>query len=160
MRACSLFAGGDLHSKIFTIVRDTSTNAIEKLIYFLGVVLIVIGLFMTAGAVGNMMDPENGRTTGEWLVWTFFLGGVPLVAGFLICRKMKCKAANRTAERREREILRLAKANNGRLTIADVSLNMTLTAEEAQSLLESCYLNNLAQIEAADSGLVTYIFPV
>ncbi|KAA3618765.1 MAG: hypothetical protein DWQ05_07330 [Calditrichaeota bacterium] len=132
----------------------------ERIVYFIGILIIILGFIMTAGSIGNMVDPENEKSTTEWIIWTVLLGIIPMVAGFLICRKMKLQAKNRDSESLERQLLQLAKSNKGRLTIAEVSMNMAISSAEAKNLLDECHLNNLADIEASDSGVVTYTFNI
>ncbi|MCA9735524.1 hypothetical protein KC799_25535 [candidate division KSB1 bacterium] len=132
----------------------------EKLVCLAGILLFMLGFLMLAGSVANMVDPEKNRSIVEWIMWSAFLGGVPMAAGIFLCVKMKKNAGKRNHEKTERELLQLAKANNGRLNIAIVSMNMAISSGDAKKLLDECHLNNLANIEASDTGVVTYIFNV
>lgn len=130
----------------------------ERLRYILGIFLILFGLLFIVGAVGNIYDPDNERTTGQWLIWIAVMGVPSVLAGFLICRRMKRNSRERRYEARERQILQLAAKNQGRLTVADVAMHIDISTAEAKKILEEFHLNGLADISASEGGNVLYRF--
>ena len=58
----------------------------------------------------------------------------------------------------ESEILRLAGQRNGRLTAVEVMTEFAIPLEQANNLLESLMIRELADIEVTDSGVVVYAF--
>ena len=130
----------------------------EKLLFGVGTIVIIFGFVMIAGGLGMVFEPKQNRAVMENLVFLLFLGIVPTVAGFLLCWRMHRSGKRRAGERRERHILKLAKHNNGCLTIAEVSLRMSLTSIEAKKALDACHLNHLAEMEVSEDGVVVYRF--
>lgn len=71
---------------------------------------------------------------------------------------MKFKARDRQDELIERQILQLAKDNQGQLTISEVSMKLSLSSSEAKAVLDQCHLNSLAELQMSDTGVVVYRF--
>lgn len=130
----------------------------ERIGYLLGIIFILFGVFFIIGAVGNILDPENDKSTAHWLFWIAAMGLPPVLGGFLLCRKMKRNSQERIYEARERQILQLAAKNEGRITVADVAMHMDISTRDARIILEKCHLNGLADISATEAGNVLYRF--
>ena len=140
------------------MVKDGLMKWIERIIFVLGVLVILFGLVMIAGGLINFFDSARERPASESLILMTLLGLGPVVCGFLMCRNMKRKAQHRKAEHIERQILQLAKENQGQLTISEVSMRLTLSSTEAKAVLDQCHLNHLAELSISDSGVVVYRF--
>lgn len=56
-------------------------------------------------------------------------------------------------------VLSLAKENKGLLTPAILSLNVSVTVEEAKKILDTYVERGIAQIEVSEEGIFKYIFP-
>ena len=131
---------------------------VERLIYVLGILIILFGLLMTTGGLINLFDASQEDSAAKLLVMVGLLGIVPIIVGFVMCRKMKRNARHRKDERIERQILQLAKDNQGQLTISEVSRQLSLSSTEAKAVLDQCHLNNLAELQMSDTGVVVYRF--
>ncbi len=130
----------------------------EKLLYLLGVVLIIFGFIFLVGGIGNMVDPKNEGRMLEWIFWIAMFGAVPLVGGTILCGRMRRQGRLRKQELRERNVLQLAKDNQGNLTVADVAREMSVSSTEAKTMLDQCHSNGLADISVSESGAVIYSF--
>ena len=130
----------------------------ERVFYVVGVLLVCWGLVFVAGAVLGMLNPTSEVSHTSYLFAMTLLGIAPGIGGFFLCRKMKRQGRRRQEEVRERTMLFLAKKNEGRLTVAEVAMNMSISSTEAKELLDRCHLDGLANIDVSDSGSVVYLF--
>ena len=130
----------------------------ERLNFLLGLILIGFGFIVTAGSVLTFFKPDGKYTIVESIIMTTLLGIVPMIVGFILCKKMRMSGKDRESEKLEREVLQLAKKNEGRLTVAELSMQMEISSTKAKSLLENCHLNSLADISVTDNGVVEYQF--
>lgn len=58
----------------------------------------------------------------------------------------------------ESELLRLAAAHGGRLTVVDVVTELALSADDAQAALDSLTMQEIADLAVTDSGTIVYTF--
>ena len=130
----------------------------ERFIYLLGILVILFGFIMVAGGLVNLFESSRDRSAGEWIVMIMLLGIAPIIAGLMMCRKMKHKGRHRQDELIERQILQLARDYQGKLTIPEVSMKMSLSSIEAKAALDQCHLNSLAELHISDNGVVVYQF--
>ena len=124
-----------------------------------GWVLIALALFMF---IGYMRADVDGGAALFALVITVLLpaaGGVALVTGRV--RGRGAVSARRDELRQqtlEAELLRLAGARAGRLTIVEAVTELAVPPEEAKSALDALAVRGLADFEVTDSGVVVYVF--
>jgi hypothetical protein len=60
---------------------------------------------------------------------------------------------------RQRGVLRTAQKYNGRLTLAEVTLETRLDVTEARQLLDNFELQGVAEMQISDAGQEVYVFP-
>lgn len=67
---------------------------------------------------------------------------------------------NSTPSEQEKQslVLKAAKQNNGRLTIAEVAMDTTLSLDESKSILESMCTEGIAELQITDGGSLVYVF--
>jgi hypothetical protein len=97
-----------------------------------------------------------------WAFPTFFAGVSPIIMGVrrLFQRKQEISATLKTIEaQKEKEILRVAVEQKGKLTPAGVALKTNLTIQEAQALLEKMTKQGYAEMKILSSGLIEFEFP-
>ena len=132
-------------------------NFSDKLSFLVGVALCFFGALGLIGSLGNLVDP------GETSVWiyvltTLLLGILPAALGLWICRLAKQRGKKRTREFAEHTILQLARDRGGKLTVADVAMNTSLSSSEAKDTLEQLHLDRLADMDVSESAVVVYHF--
>ena len=66
---------------------------------------------------------------------------------------------NHEKESPERVILKIAKENNGIVTVSDVSLGAHLSIEEAKKVLEALVTKGFAELRVRKSGSLVYVIP-
>jgi hypothetical protein len=123
--------------------------------------LILLSLLMLLGFVRSDALLSSPATIGA-LVITVLLpaaGGIALLSGrFSKRRQLAARREKLRAQTFESEILRLAAQRQGRLTAVEVMTEFAVPLEEANALLESLVVRELADIEVTDSGVVVYAF--
>ena len=55
-------------------------------------------------------------------------------------------------------VLKAAKKNNGRLTIAEVTMETALSLDESKSILEGMCTEGVAELQITDGGSLVYVF--
>ena len=73
--------------------------------------------------------------------------------------QFKVMGGNREGEHPERVILKLAKENNGILTVSDVALGADIPIEEAKKCLETLVSKGFAELRVRKSGSLVYVIP-
>ena len=58
----------------------------------------------------------------------------------------------------EAEVLRIAKAHDGKLTIVEIVSELAISQEEAQATVDSLVRQQIADIEITESGVLVYAF--
>ena len=56
-------------------------------------------------------------------------------------------------------MLRLAEIEHGRVTIPEVAARCTMTVEESKEELDRLVLNEVAEIQVTETGVLVYVFP-
>ncbi|MFW5800139.1 MAG: NINE protein [Spirochaetota bacterium] len=64
----------------------------------------------------------------------------------------------KTKEQIERDILNLAKKNNGRLTVTQVAMETDLSLEKAEEHLQNMVKSGYVQLSISDNGVMVYEF--
>jgi hypothetical protein len=144
---------------------DPVMNTKEKLLYVIGVTLLVFGVPMLVLCLIGVGIEATGGTFGSgktdaggMIAATLLFGMLPTVSGYLICRRMKHRARHRTREEMEHKIMKLARECEGRVTVGDVQMITELNFLEAQKLLEEYTINGITEMEITESGVKVYRF--
>ncbi len=130
----------------------------EKIIFGTGIVLVVIGLFLTLGFVINVTDGTSEDSLTGDLAALLILGICPVAFGLFLCLRMKRNAFRRKAEALENRILKLAKDNKGVLTVQRLALKTELSLPQSKKVLEDYFTKGYCQIAMSDEGVVVYHF--
>lgn len=130
---------------------------------FSGIGLLGLSGFMMLGfAKADLSDQSMAVRT-----LTFSLGvGLPLAGGIGLVqshRRDRNRRLTHSATNQLRtlqfEILKLAQANQGKLTEIEVISELGIDSAVANEVLTSLCQQDLAEIEMTDSGLLVYAFP-
>ncbi|HEU5184219.1 MAG TPA: hypothetical protein VFU01_06605 [Gemmatimonadaceae bacterium] len=126
-----------------------------------GVALLLLSLSMLLGFVRSDAALSSPATVAALLITV----ALPGVSGILLMSG-RIGRGKRLAARRDRlrqqtfesEILRLAAQRGGRLTVVEIMTEFAIPQDQANALLESLVVRELADIEITDSGVVVYAF--
>lgn len=130
----------------------------DVILILVGLGFCLFGAIFVVGGLANALDPREGSSALIFVLATLFFGIAPLVLGCGILMWSFRRRSQRNKETHERLILSLARQRGGRLTVADVALNTSLSSDQAQKLLEQCHLDGLSYVDVSDQGVVEYIF--
>ena len=100
--------------------------------------------------------------TGAWF-WLFplaFVGLAPTIEGLLALRRVRSTSASELpkAPDPEHEVLRIARAQGGRITASVVAVESSLSLAEAEEALDGMARRGHATIAVTDDGRVEYEF--
>ena len=132
-------------------------NFSDKLFFLVGVTICFFGALGLIGSLGNLVEPGD-KSVWTYVLATLFLGILPSALGLWICRHARRKGRKRAGESTERTILQLARERNGKLTVADVAMNSSLSSSEAKEALDQLNLDRLADMDVSESGVIVYRF--
>ena len=78
----------------------------------------------------------------------------------LISNKSNSNQNNSILSDQEKQslVLKTAKKNNGRLTIAEVAMDTALGLDESKSILENMCSEGVAELQITDGGSLVYVF--
>jgi len=129
---------------------------------FFGGILVAFGAFMLLGISVNLS--EAAMSIGD-IVGAIFFGAGPIAGGGLMIRShMKTKRlALQAKERdiyvqREKDIIRLAQAGNGRLSIPEIVADTSMSTDEAEDVMKEMTTKGYVDMQVTDSGVIVYEF--
>jgi len=127
--------------------------------HIIGWLLIALAGFMFIGYLGA--DVGGAAAVFALLITVAVpaAAGVALLSGRL---RLGGTGGARKLELRqqtlEAELLRIARAHGGKLTIVEAVSELAVTPEEAKQSLDTLAVRGLADFEVTDSGVVVYVF--
>lgn len=128
--------------------------------YIGGGALLFLSGFMLLGFLNaNAMPAVPAAIAFVVAVLLPAAGGVTLIARKR--GKLGSRAARRDQLRRqtvEAELLRLAAAHGGRLTVVEVVSELALSSDDAKAALDSLTMQEIADMAVTDSGTIVYTF--
>ena len=68
---------------------------IERLIYVLGILIIIFGFIMTAGGLINLFEFPREDSVNKLLIMIGILGIIPIIIGFIMCLKTLYRTKNK-----------------------------------------------------------------
>lgn len=100
--------------------------------------------------------------TGAWF-WLFplaFVGLAPTIEGLLAVRRVRAERASQVPKEPdpEHEVLRIARAQGGRITASVIAVESSLSLAEAERVLDGMARSGHATVAVTDDGRVEYEF--
>lgn len=127
----------------------------------LGGILVAFSLLMLLGFVRSGMSIGAPATLFALLLT---VGAPGVGGGYLIAKHLnrdKQLAGRRESLRQrtlEAEVLRLAAARGGKLTMVEVVSELAVSPDEAKATLDAFTVNGIADVEVTDSGVLVFSF--
>ncbi len=137
--------------KYFTHVASKRTG-IAELFSGLGAMVFLGALYAITGS-------------GIFVFFGVIVGVLPAIRGLSKLLQARVGSQERKqlqaarSETRERTVLRLAKAESGRLTPAVVAVNSELTIDDAEAQLREFADKGYAELNVTEDGRIEYLFP-
>jgi cadmium resistance protein CadD (predicted permease) len=130
----------------------------EKLQVVVAALLGVFGIVMIAGVSIQALEGTSKYSMVTDGLLTGLFGILPLVGGVWLYKRVRQAATRRTIDDSEKIVLRLAKRHQGVLTVVEVTVNSTLSVEQAKETLDQLNLKGFNEMEVSDAGILVYKF--
>jgi hypothetical protein len=139
-----------------------------------GVAVALVSAFFVATAAVESASGGDGKTSpGVYAGLIVFFGGTFLAGAYLVWRMARSRPATAgttspgaqqaasppTDADRERQVLRLAEHEHGRVTLPEVAARCDMTLAEAKATLDRLVLQEAATIQVTQAGVLVYVFP-
>jgi hypothetical protein len=119
---------------------------------------VLVGLPF-AVAIGMSLARASIVPFGTRLAGLVFFAGVTLTGLYIARRNFGRIQHNAMSEfEQEQALLGLARANGGRVTVAEVASGCKLTVADSKATLERLTLQGVAEVVVTDDGSVAYDF--
>jgi hypothetical protein len=110
-------------------------------------------------ALGGMAAGSGGGEPASFFFVMSGLSGAGALVSSQRSKKFGSEAASKRHRQRVLEVLALARAHHGRLTVTMVAAHMALDLREAESLLDSMVDGRRVDVHVDEQGRMTYVFP-
>jgi hypothetical protein len=122
--------------------------------------ICLIGLVFVAALLGDLFGGGTETSKGVLVGLLIFFAGVSAFGGHFARRVFSGASSRRQRElSREQRILRLAMAQQGTVTIAQIAVHTGLLVDDATEALEELVHKGVAEIDSDDDGDLFYRFP-
>ncbi len=141
----------------------------NKALFYTGIIILAcIGLVMLFTILTMIIQGEykggNPAYQGEVDLGGIIIGlvccsGVPFAISaflFFTLRKRKRQIENAKVEWIHFQIINYAKKNKGRLSIADIMINLQISSEEAKKSVEELVIKGILEVLITPSGVIVY----
>ena len=140
----------------------------------IGAMIALVSAFFVAAAIVESATGGDGKTSaGVYAGLIVFFGGTFAGGAYLVWRMLQrrrgtgdavdlaaeAQPAPPTEADRERQVLRFAESEHGRVTIPEVAANCDMTIAEAKATLDRLVTLQAAAIQVTQSGVLVYVFP-
>jgi hypothetical protein len=123
--------------------------------------LVLLALFMLVGFLRADLTASGFASTVAFLIAVVLpgAGGLALIASHMGSRR---RLAGRHDQLRRQtldsEVMRLAARRGGRLTVVEVITELAVSTEAAKESLDALAMQEVADMEVTDSGMLVYAF--
>jgi hypothetical protein len=139
-----------------------------------GAMIALVSAFFVAAAVVESATGGDGETSpGVYAGLIVFFGGTFVGGAYLVWRMLQKRPATSgasgpaaeqppappTEADRERQVLRFAETEHGRVTIPEVAARCDMTIAEAKATLDRLVTLQAATIQVTSAGVLVYVFP-
>lgn len=124
--------------------------------FYSGLTLTIV---MIVGLIDIIFIRKNPNELGPAIGATVMFGLMPLIVGFIQRKKYRRRKKEEEEAERINLILRLAKMKGGVLSIAETSLELGISIDEAKDRLEEAVIKGICRVELDEDGNVDYLFP-
>jgi hypothetical protein len=139
-----------------------------------GLMIALVSAFFVAAAVVESASGGDGKTSpGVYAGLIVFFGGTFVGGAYLVWRMLQKRPgidgsgdpladeppAPPTEADRERQVLRFAEQEHGRVTIPEVAAGCDMPIAEAKATLDRLVTLQAAGVQVTQSGVLVYVFP-
>lgn len=143
--------------------RDPSEVMYRGVMGIGGLLLFLFGAGMSGWAIYSLITA--GFAAGTLV--TLGIMGVVAIVGLVMLRVSRSAKSDDNVNHdadllegsRQRGVLRTARKYEGRVTLAEISLETRLDVSEARQILDEFELHGIAELQISDGGQEVYVFP-
>jgi len=114
------------------------------------------GGFFTIAFIGLLFDNDNDMSVGENIIALLLLGIAPLLTAYFVGRKNSKKRNLKKRHKQESSLLKLAQDKQGIISVADVAINLQISADDAKQLIDHLYYRGIFELQITDNGASLY----
>ncbi|HEY7162583.1 MAG TPA: hypothetical protein VH815_15075 [Acidobacteriota bacterium] len=126
-----------------------------------GSALIFIGLFMLLGFFVSTKESSVAVNAIMLLLFVVapIVGGIFMIRSHFIDKQKESKEQKKALQNaREKEVILLAQAKGGTLTIAEIIAESSLNPDEAEEVMNELVVKRYADMKTTDTGVMIYEF--
>ncbi len=135
------------------------------IILLVGCALTMISIIAVAYLKGEYQggnpDYKGTGNLGGLVFGLFCCGGIPMTAAFVLFFMMKRQKKAAILQKEnfyEHQIFYLARSRNGRITITEIVMELSISAEEAKKIMDQLVVKGFCELRLAESGTLVYHF--
>lgn len=126
-----------------------------------GSVLIFIGLFMLMGFLVSTKESSFAADVMMMLLFVLapIAGGLFMLRSHFTSQQKVLKEQKKALQSaREKEVILLARAKGGTLTIPEIIAESSLNSDEAEEVMKELIVKRYADMKMTDTGVIVYEF--
>ena len=126
-----------------------------------GSVLIFIGLFMLMGFLVSTKESSFAADAMMMLLFVLapIVGGLVMLRSHFTSQQKVLKEQKKALQgAREKEVILLARAKGGILTIPEIIAESSLNSDEAEEVMKELVVKRYADMKMTDTGVIIYEF--
>ena len=147
------FSGNQI-SKPSSISQSKHLNLFMMLV---GIVFALFGGLILIAAFADIIKGDSSTSKGTLLLIILIFSGIT-ASGVYFFYTHRIKRKLKIALDKEKQILSIISAHNGRISALQLSMSSNISVEDSDKLLSSMCLNGQGSVEATDTGEVVYVF--
>lgn len=126
-----------------------------------GSVLIFVGLFMLLGFFTSTKDSSFATDAIMLLLFVLapIVGGIFMIRNHFVSQQKVSKEQKKALQSaREKEVILLAQAKGGILTIPEIIAESSLNSDEAEEVMKEMVVKGYVDMNTTDAGVIVYEF--
>ena len=126
-----------------------------------GSVLIFIGLFMLMGFLVSTKESSFAADVMMMLLFVLapIVGGIFMLRSHFTSQQKVLKEQKKALQSaHEKEVILLARAKGGTLTIPEIIAESSLNSDEAEEVMKELIVKRYADMKMTDTGVIVYEF--
>lgn len=152
-------------------IHDKKPAEFNSVLWWIGIILLT-GFALTMISViavaylngeyqGGNPDYKGTGSLGGLVFGFLCCGGIPITVVFvlfLLMKRQKKAAVLKKENYYEHQIFYLARSHSGQITITEIVMELSISAEEAKKIMDRLVVKGFCELRIAESGTMVYRF--
>jgi hypothetical protein len=143
----------DISDKIQLKTEEVGIGVKQVLQTGFGIFSILIGLVASVTGISLF---QNLMVDWGWLVFTAFVGVMPILFGAYFIRKTAKQIQAQRKSLHEKRVMKTILRNKGSLTPQQVALQTSLPLPQVNTILDTLYAQGMLEVKMTDNGVIYY----